>query len=492
MKLHLAVLFVFLSFIQLTHAQTPSHESELDAVISALERNESVKDKKINLRNIHFETGTSKLTAQDKLFLDTLTTFLMKMPTVILEVAGHTDNTGRVQTNNRLSQERANSVRQYLILKGIGSKQIYAMGYGSYQPVADNRTVNGRSLNRRVELQIKGLTNDVYKIKTKDGRTLAATYIVVSSDGKIISYRANERAGISKIGAGEVDYIEYPDGSRRRAGLVVIDQKEEVKETKSETVETPKLPAATHETKPGRWLSGHFPKFSRFSVIANLGVAPLTVTKTALDFAYTDESPSQDYIESLINLKGGKIGVVGQIGLEWESTSQWIQRVQYQFGISRQSGMSSFLFGIGKGFGKESRFAASVDVTIGSSYLKLGDIVQNDVYIEVNKKKFYSDEVAIKFRNYFVGFTPQLSYSFPLSNALDLRFTGGYSYAFHTKSGLVFKGRSQNNKKVKAKEKLTAPNVELYVEGERKTNPQIFELNGPYGTVALLLHLYKR
>lgn len=485
------LVILLISFILSTHisfSQTSTQSSELDAVISALERNESVKDRKITLRNIQFETGTSKLTENDKSFLDTLSTFLNKMPTILLEVSGHTDNTGRVQTNNKLSQDRANSVRLFLIAKGITTKQVYAMGYGSYQPIADNKTVAGRTLNRRVELQIKGMTNDVYKIHTKDGRSLPATYLVVSSDGKTITYRENERTPVSKISSAEVDYIEYPDGSRRKAGLIVIEeQKEEPK-----PAEPVKHEDVTQQTKPGRWLSLKFPKFNRFSVVANLGVAPLTVSKTELGFAYVDESPSQDNISKVIDLKEANIGVVGQIGLEWESTSKWLQRVQYQFGKSRQSGMSSILFGIGKGFGEKSRFVTSVDLTIGSSYLKLGDIYQNDVYIEVNRKKFYSDKVAIKFRNYFVGLTPQISYSFPLSDALDLRFTGGYSYAFHTKSGLVFKGKDEHGKKVKAKERLSADNVGFYIDGDRKTNPKIFGLNGPYGNVAILYHLYKR
>lgn len=487
MKLNILLTSLLLLFVLPTFAQTSSRENELDAVISALEKNESVKDRKINLRNIQFETGTSRLTEGDKFFLDTLSTFLTKMPTVLLEVSGHTDNTGRVQTNNKLSQDRANAVRLYLVSKGIGVKQAYAMGYGSYQPIADNKTVTGRTLNRRVELQIKGLSNDVYKIQTKDGRSLSTTYIVVSSDGKTISYRENERATISKINSSEVDYIEYPDGSRRKPGMQISEESTEVKKEPAVFQETP-----IQQTKPGKWLSLKFPKFSRFSVVANLGVAPLTVKKTTLDFAYVDESPSQDYIVSQINLKDVNIGVVGQIGLEWESTSKWLQRTQYQFGKSTQSGLSSFLVGIGKGFGKNSRFITSLDLTFGSSYLKLGNIYQNDVYIEVNGSKFYSNKVSIKFRNYFVGLTPQISYSFPLSEALDLRFTGGYSYALHTKSRLVFKGKDKNGKKEKAKERLTAENVLLNIEGLRETDPRIFGLNGPYGNVAILYHLYKR
>jgi outer membrane protein OmpA-like peptidoglycan-associated protein len=79
-------------------------------------------------------------------------TSLVDNPTVTVEVGGHTDNTGRKATNVRLSQARANTVRDYLIGKGVDGARITAKGYGPDQPVAENTTVAGRAANRRVEL----------------------------------------------------------------------------------------------------------------------------------------------------------------------------------------------------------------------------------------------------------------------------------------------------------------------------------------------------
>jgi outer membrane protein OmpA-like peptidoglycan-associated protein len=65
-------------------------------------------------------------------------------------VEGHTDNTGSDSYNLKLSQQRADAVRQYLLAKGISGTRIEAKGFGEMQPVGDNATAEGRALNRRV------------------------------------------------------------------------------------------------------------------------------------------------------------------------------------------------------------------------------------------------------------------------------------------------------------------------------------------------------
>jgi outer membrane protein OmpA-like peptidoglycan-associated protein len=75
-------------------------------------------------------------------------------PTLIIEIGGHTDNVGTPESNIKLSQERANAVRNYIINKGIAANRITAKGYGDTMPVADNSTEEGRSKNRRTEVSI--------------------------------------------------------------------------------------------------------------------------------------------------------------------------------------------------------------------------------------------------------------------------------------------------------------------------------------------------
>ena len=72
-----------------------------------------------------------------------------------IEIAGHTDNIGSDDANMKLSDERANTVRSYLIAKGISESRITAKGYGETKPVATNDTDQGRRINRRVEFTIR-------------------------------------------------------------------------------------------------------------------------------------------------------------------------------------------------------------------------------------------------------------------------------------------------------------------------------------------------
>ena len=71
-------------------------------------------------------------------------------------VGGHTDNQGNDKINDDLSTRRANAVRDYLVVRGVSANAITAQGFGSHQPVGDNKTVEGRAMNRRVEIIVQG------------------------------------------------------------------------------------------------------------------------------------------------------------------------------------------------------------------------------------------------------------------------------------------------------------------------------------------------
>jgi OOP family OmpA-OmpF porin len=104
------------------------------------------------LRGVNFETGKAVLLPESQGILDQVAQSLVDNPGVNVEVGGHTDNTGHAELNVRLSQARANTVREYLIGKGVDGGRITARGYGQEKPVADNATAAGRAANRRVEL----------------------------------------------------------------------------------------------------------------------------------------------------------------------------------------------------------------------------------------------------------------------------------------------------------------------------------------------------
>ncbi len=103
---------------------------------------------------ILFETNKSELSFNSKSALDKFAQSLSENPDTDLVIYGHTDNTGSKSVNQRISEERAMSVRNYLVNKGIGVNRLTTYGMAYDQPVADNSTLSGRAQNRRVEVYI--------------------------------------------------------------------------------------------------------------------------------------------------------------------------------------------------------------------------------------------------------------------------------------------------------------------------------------------------
>ena len=103
-------------------------------------------------KTILFDTGKATIKPASEDVLGNIADILDDYPNVQFRIEGHTDSTGSEQTNQRLSQERAQSVMNYLIEKGIPSERMTAVGYGEERPIADNNTREGRRTNRRVEI----------------------------------------------------------------------------------------------------------------------------------------------------------------------------------------------------------------------------------------------------------------------------------------------------------------------------------------------------
>ncbi|MDP2388483.1 MAG: OmpA family protein [Bacteroidota bacterium] len=110
---------------------------------------------KINViaSKIYFETGSAKLKLISNSQLDDLATILNRNSAVNMTIEGHTDNVGDDAYNMDLSQKRTESVRDYLISKGVPASRLTAIGYGETKPVADNAKAAGKAKNRRVELK---------------------------------------------------------------------------------------------------------------------------------------------------------------------------------------------------------------------------------------------------------------------------------------------------------------------------------------------------
>jgi outer membrane protein OmpA-like peptidoglycan-associated protein len=110
------------------------------------------KGEKLVLKGVFFTTGKAELTPESLPTLDKLAEQLIALPEVRLEVQGHTDNVGPAKKNKKLSGDRAQTVVNYLISKGVAKERLRPFGYGPEKPVGDNKTAEGRALNRRVEL----------------------------------------------------------------------------------------------------------------------------------------------------------------------------------------------------------------------------------------------------------------------------------------------------------------------------------------------------
>lgn len=105
-------------------------------------------------RTILFDTGRASIKAESTSVMVDIIQILGEYPTAKFTVEGHTDSVGRASTNQALSEKRANSVRDFLIEKGIGADRLTAIGYGEDKPIATNATRAGRKQNRRVEINL--------------------------------------------------------------------------------------------------------------------------------------------------------------------------------------------------------------------------------------------------------------------------------------------------------------------------------------------------
>ncbi|MFI5219080.1 MAG: OmpA family protein [Bacteroidia bacterium] len=112
------------------------------------------EEKSYVLENVFFDTGKSSLRTESFKALNELAEAMKAKPTLEIEIAGHTDNVGSPESNLKLSQGRADAVRNYLIKNSIAASRVTAKGYGDTEPVAYNDTDEGRQKNRRTEVRI--------------------------------------------------------------------------------------------------------------------------------------------------------------------------------------------------------------------------------------------------------------------------------------------------------------------------------------------------
>jgi outer membrane protein OmpA-like peptidoglycan-associated protein len=110
------------------------------------------KEGHIAIYGIYFDVDKATLKGESEVALQHILDLLKKNPKLKLQVQGHTDDTGDAAHNEKLSDDRAQSVKKWLVEHGIDAARLTTKGFGATKPVADNKTVEGRAKNRRVEL----------------------------------------------------------------------------------------------------------------------------------------------------------------------------------------------------------------------------------------------------------------------------------------------------------------------------------------------------
>ncbi len=141
----------------------------------------------LNLQIINFATDSATIPEQNKPVLDQAATLIQQTGDVALVVEGYTDSTGDAAYNKTLSQQRAQSVIDYLVSRGVNANKLSAMGYGQNNPVADNVTEQGKFRNRRIEFRVTNTqTGTTQHVDENTAQTSTAEQSVMPDDDSTV------------------------------------------------------------------------------------------------------------------------------------------------------------------------------------------------------------------------------------------------------------------------------------------------------------------
>lgn len=144
--------YYYIDDVSIESVEKETQENSL--IIVAHEEIPFKNDTIYTFHNVLFDFDKSELLDNSRMELDKLVNFLIQNKTLMLEIYGHTDAVGHSARNSELSNERAKSVRDYLVKSGISELRIKWFGFGSSKPVASNDSEEGREKNRRVEFKL--------------------------------------------------------------------------------------------------------------------------------------------------------------------------------------------------------------------------------------------------------------------------------------------------------------------------------------------------
>ena len=131
-------------------------EKLLAQLNTVLQTSETARGLIVNMPDVLFATAKYELTPDAKVKLAKVSGILLSYPGLKVQVEGYTDSVGGDEYNQRLSEQRSGTVRDFLVQQGVQMNNVVAVGYGKNDPIADNSTASGRAQNRRVELVVSG------------------------------------------------------------------------------------------------------------------------------------------------------------------------------------------------------------------------------------------------------------------------------------------------------------------------------------------------
>ena len=131
-------------------------QQAVDQLNAVLQTQDTPRGLVVTMADVLFDTGKYNLRPAARERLARLSGIISSHPGLILQVEGYTDSTGSDEFNQKLSEQRAETTRSFLIEQGLDESTITAKGFGKANPIADNSTAEGRQKNRRVEIIVSG------------------------------------------------------------------------------------------------------------------------------------------------------------------------------------------------------------------------------------------------------------------------------------------------------------------------------------------------
>jgi outer membrane protein OmpA-like peptidoglycan-associated protein len=142
--------------VQAENDKTRMRAQLLQQLNMILETRDTARGLIVNMSDVLFDTAKFTLRPGAREKLAKVSGILLAYPGLRIQIEGHTDNVGGDEYNQKLSEQRADSVRDYLVQQGVGTGAVSAVGFGKARPVTTNDTATGRQQNRRVELVVSG------------------------------------------------------------------------------------------------------------------------------------------------------------------------------------------------------------------------------------------------------------------------------------------------------------------------------------------------